>query len=117
MKIKGALTAFFVLIFWFYLKQASPVVTTGDSGEFITAAATLSLPHAPSFPLFTLMGRVFFRRATLGFRIVSNECVFCLDFGRNTHARLRFRADFILAPFGVTNFIAPISHFKLFLDQ
>jgi tetratricopeptide (TPR) repeat protein len=41
------------------LRHAAPSVTVGDSGEFITAAATLSLPHAPSYPLYTLAAKAF----------------------------------------------------------
>ncbi|MFN0117328.1 MAG: protein O-mannosyl-transferase family [Elusimicrobiota bacterium] len=53
--------AFFLLIifFSFYTYQAAPSVTAGDSGEFITSAATLSLPHAPSFPVYTIISRAF----------------------------------------------------------
>jgi hypothetical protein len=40
-----------------YLWHLSPSVGVGDSGEFITAAATLSLPHPPSYPLFALAGK------------------------------------------------------------
>lgn len=49
----------FAIGFQFYLRQTAPSVTAGDSGEFITAAGTLSLPHAPSFPLYWLMGKIF----------------------------------------------------------
>ncbi len=35
----------------------SPSVSVGDSGEFIAAAQTLSLPHAPSYPLFVILGK------------------------------------------------------------
>lgn len=49
----------FLIVFGFYLRQAAPAVTTGDSGEFMAAAATLSIPHAPSFPLYVLSARSF----------------------------------------------------------
>src|SRR5207249_498649 len=49
----------FLAAFGLYAHQAAPSITTGDSGEFMTAAGTLSLPHAPSFPLFTVLSRVF----------------------------------------------------------
>ena len=35
----------------------SPSVSVGDSGEFIASSVTLALPHAPSYPLFTLLGK------------------------------------------------------------
>ncbi|OGS42360.1 MAG: hypothetical protein A2506_10545 [Elusimicrobia bacterium RIFOXYD12_FULL_66_9] len=39
------------------LFQAAPSVTTGDAGEFAAAAATLSVPHAPGYPLYVLIGK------------------------------------------------------------
>ncbi len=56
----------FLASFAFYLRQAAPAVTAGDSGEFITAAATLSLAHAPSYPLYSLLGRLFIQILPLG---------------------------------------------------
>src|SRR3989344_9138289 len=41
----------------FYLRSMNPSVSVGDSGELIAAGATLSLPHAPSYPLFSLLGK------------------------------------------------------------
>lgn len=37
----------------------APSVTFGDAGEFTAAAATLSLPHAPSYPLYCILSRAF----------------------------------------------------------
>jgi hypothetical protein len=39
-----------------YLLTLAPTVTTGDSGELITAAATLSLAHPTGYPLYLLLG-------------------------------------------------------------
>lgn len=49
----------FAVSFIIYTHFAAPSVTVGDSGEFMTAAATLSLPHPPSYPLYSLMGKAF----------------------------------------------------------
>ena len=38
---------------------SAPTVTYEDSGELITAAYTLGIPHEPGYPLFTLLGFVF----------------------------------------------------------
>jgi hypothetical protein len=57
MSVRWAATALFLGAFGFYLHFAAPSVTPGDSGEFMTAAATLSLPHAPSFPLYCVAGK------------------------------------------------------------
>ena len=43
--------------FALYLHTMSPSVSVGDSGEFIAASGALALPHAPSYPLFTLLGK------------------------------------------------------------
>jgi tetratricopeptide (TPR) repeat protein len=56
----------FLALWGFYLHHAAPSVTVGDSGEFIAAAAGLSLPHAPSYPLFTLLGRLFLELVPFG---------------------------------------------------
>ena len=44
-----------------YLATLAPTVTTGDSGELITAAATLSLAHPTGYPLYLLLGHAFIR--------------------------------------------------------
>jgi hypothetical protein len=37
----------------------APTITTGDSGELVTAAATLSLAHPTGYPLYLLLGHGF----------------------------------------------------------
>lgn len=39
-----------------YLLTLAPTITTGDSGELVTAAATLSLAHPTGYPLYLLLG-------------------------------------------------------------
>ncbi len=56
----------FTAAFAFYSRNAAPSVTAGDSGEFITAAATLSLPHSPSFPLYVIASRCFVSAVPFG---------------------------------------------------
>ncbi len=56
----------FLAMFGFYAHFAAPSVTTGDSGEFITAAATLAIPHAPSFPTFVILGKSFLTAVPFG---------------------------------------------------
>jgi tetratricopeptide (TPR) repeat protein len=48
---------FFLLSFLTYLHTMNPSVSVGDSGEFIAAAWTLGLPHAPSYPLYCLLSK------------------------------------------------------------
>jgi len=45
--------------FAFYLFGVYPSVSVGDAGEFITAAWTLGIPHAPGFPVYSLLGHLF----------------------------------------------------------
>ena len=44
-----------------YLATLAPDVTTGDSGELITAAATWSLAHPTGYPLYLMLGHGFLR--------------------------------------------------------
>lgn len=56
----------FLLSAAFYVHDAAPAATPGDAGEFIAAAATLSLPHSPSFPLYVLSAHGFLSLVPLG---------------------------------------------------
>ncbi|TMA32388.1 MAG: DUF2723 domain-containing protein [Deltaproteobacteria bacterium] len=47
--------------FGVYLATLAPDVTTGDSGELITAAATWSLAHPTGYPLYLILGHAFVR--------------------------------------------------------
>lgn len=49
----------FILSQWVYLKTLAPTVTAEDSGELITAAVHLGVPHPPGFPLWTIIGKLF----------------------------------------------------------
>src|SRR3989344_1035876 len=42
-----------------YIFTLAPTITMEDSAEFVTAAATLGIPHPPGFPLFVLLGKLF----------------------------------------------------------
>lgn len=44
----------------------APSVTFGDSGEFAAAAATLGLPHAPSYPSYVVLAKAFGTALPLG---------------------------------------------------
>lgn len=41
-----------------YLLTACPTVYVGDSGEMITAAYYLGIPHPPGYPLYTMFGKL-----------------------------------------------------------
>ncbi len=38
-----------------YLTSLAPTITIGDSGELVTAATTLGIPHPPGYPLWCLL--------------------------------------------------------------
>ncbi|MET0553159.1 MAG: DUF2723 domain-containing protein [Vicinamibacteria bacterium] len=42
-----------------YLRTIAPTVVGGDSGELVTAAATLGVAHPPGYPLYTLLAHAF----------------------------------------------------------
>ncbi len=47
--------------FGFYLLGMSPSVSVGDAGEFITAAGTMGVPHAPGYPTYVVTAHAFQR--------------------------------------------------------
>ena len=42
-----------------YLTHLKPFVPGGDSGELITSAYFLGIPHPPGYPLFNILGKLF----------------------------------------------------------
>src|SRR5262245_45694261 len=86
---RGIAGALFLLSFGVYLHGAYPSVSVGDSGEFITAAATLGVPHPSGFPTFPLLGHVFHALLPLGnpgfhlnlFSTVCGAAAVALSFG------------------------------------
>lgn len=68
-----------VIAFFVYLATLAPGVTTGDSGELITAAVTLGIPHPTGYPLYVILGRIFitpffFLRPDLAMNLFSAVC-------------------------------------------
>ena len=51
--------ASFTVPFIVYLRTLSPSVNFGDTGELITAAYTLGIPHPPGFPIWCLLAKIF----------------------------------------------------------
>ena len=49
----------FIISFGLYVLTLAPTVTFEDSGELITAAYVLGVPHEPGYPLFTMLGHLF----------------------------------------------------------
>ncbi|MFH1073525.1 MAG: DUF2723 domain-containing protein [Candidatus Firestonebacteria bacterium] len=61
----------FLLSLAVYTATACPSVYVGDSGEMITAAFFLGIPHPPGYPLFCLIGKAlsFLPISTIAFRV------------------------------------------------
>jgi len=62
-----------------YSVQAAPGVYVGDSGELVTAAATLGLAHPTGYPLYLLVGRAWialfgFLAPALAMNLLSAAC-------------------------------------------
>jgi hypothetical protein len=51
--------AAFIVPLFIYLLTLAPTVTFFDSGEFITAIASLGTAHSPGYPLFINYGKIF----------------------------------------------------------
>lgn len=49
----------FALTFSYYLYGLAPTVTLEDSGELVTAAFHLGVPHPPGYPLYTMIAHLF----------------------------------------------------------
>lgn len=64
--------------FLVYLFTLSPYVPPGDSGEFITAAYVLGVPHPPGYPLFTMLGHLFTKLpwGTIAWRVNLMSAIF-----------------------------------------
>lgn len=61
----------FLAPFFIYLLTLAPTVTLEDSGELITAAYFLGVPHEPGYPLFVIFGKLFslLPLGTIAFRV------------------------------------------------
>ena len=49
----------FIIPLFFYILTLSPTVNFGDTGELITAAATLGIPHPPGSPIWVALADIF----------------------------------------------------------
>lgn len=48
-----------VVSFVVYFRTLCPTIGVGDTTELITAAAVWGVPHAPGYPLYTLLAHLF----------------------------------------------------------
>lgn len=49
----------FIFTFAIYIRNLSPSVYGGDSGDFLTAVITRGIPHPSGYPLYTILGIIF----------------------------------------------------------
>ena len=56
---KYFLAAAFLIPFLVYLFTLAPTVTNEDSGDLVTSAYILGIPHPPGYPLYTMLGKLF----------------------------------------------------------
>ncbi len=68
----------FTVPFAVYLRTLSPSVNFGDTGELITAAYTLGIPHPPGFPIWCLLAKIFtfLPIRTIAWRVNLSSAVF-----------------------------------------
>ena len=55
----SALALSFIVTFVMYVLTLAPNISFEDSGELVTAAYSLGVPHEPGYPLFTIIGKIF----------------------------------------------------------
>ncbi len=69
--LAAAIALSFVLAATLYLVTLAPTVTFEDSGELISAAYTLGVPHEPGYPLWTMIAHLFtwLPLGTVAFRV------------------------------------------------
>jgi tetratricopeptide (TPR) repeat protein len=53
-----AAAATFLFSTWIFLRNMAPEVTLQDSGELVTGAFNLGVPHPPGYPLWALLGYI-----------------------------------------------------------
>jgi hypothetical protein len=52
--------AVWLVAFSIYVKTGSPtLLSCGDSAELVTASYTLGVPHAPGYPIYAMLGKLF----------------------------------------------------------
>ncbi len=76
---KSAALAVFLLPFLVYLYFLCPTIAAGDSGELITSAKILGVPHSPGYPLYTMIGHLFtyLPMNSVAWRVNLSSALFC----------------------------------------
>jgi tetratricopeptide (TPR) repeat protein len=114
------MTLIFVLcvgVFIFYIYFLAPTIHTGDSGELIACAKILGIPHAPGYPLYTLLGKFFINaipfgniayRVNVGNALLAVACFYvsCLLFSKIEESGLESKDSYFLC--GVVRMVCPL---------
>ncbi|MBI4753064.1 DUF2723 domain-containing protein [Candidatus Desantisbacteria bacterium] len=58
--------AVFLSVFFVYLKTLYPTIGLLDSGDMVSSAYTLGIPHPPGYPLYCLLGKLWISILPLG---------------------------------------------------
>ncbi|OIP39556.1 hypothetical protein AUJ95_05445 [Candidatus Desantisbacteria bacterium CG2_30_40_21] len=58
--------AVFLAVFFVYLKTLYPTIGLLDSGDMVSSAYTLGIPHPPGYPLYCLLGKLWISILPLG---------------------------------------------------
>ena len=68
----------FLITLTLYIATSCPTVYVGDGGELISAAYLMGIPHAPGYPLFCLLGKIFsfIPVGTVAFRVNLTAALF-----------------------------------------
>ena len=96
----------FIIALGLYLKTMAPTISLWDSGEFITCAHILGIPHPPGAPLYILVGRLFAflpvgsveQRVVFISPLVSAAAIWCVYATTTILARGAFRSGGMQSP-------------------
>src|SRR5436190_16019954 len=66
MRARWAATTVAGMAFAVYAAGACPTIYVGDSGELVTAAATLGIPHPTGLPRYVFLGRLWIMAVPFG---------------------------------------------------
>jgi Protein of unknown function (DUF2723) len=79
----GIAASLSAVVFAIYALGACPTIYVGDSGELVTAVATLGIPHPSGYPLYVLLGKLFTLLVPAG-SIAFRMSLFSAAFGATT---------------------------------
>ncbi len=115
----------FLMVFGVYLRTLSPLLIFGDSGDHISSAYLLGIPHPPGYPTYTMVGWLFSHflvlsnismRVNITSAIFSSAAVFFLYLlilkllPQPTGEMRKIRVEIIFSPAVITSLLFAFSH-------